>query len=188
MKLLFPTAVEEITRKAAEQRQAALLSGKKTATDIAAGLALGQAVAAVFVTRAGADGMRTAGGSPALWQALADGARAQGEVAWKSMDMPARPPMLPVFGNVRAWTMTAEDIVRERPAPPPSTSSDQMAREVAEVRHYVDCGTREELAIANNGRTGPVRPRLLATGTSSPRPTFVRPASARSVPHAHSRC
>ena len=46
LKLLFPASVEEITLKAAEQRQAALLSGKATASDIAAGLALGQAVAA----------------------------------------------------------------------------------------------------------------------------------------------
>ena len=89
LKLLFPAAVEEITLKAAEQRQAALLSGKATASDIAAGLALGQAVAAVFVARAGTDGMRTAGGSPALWQALADGAAARGEIPWKSMDIPA---------------------------------------------------------------------------------------------------
>ena len=65
LKLLFPTAVEQITLKAAEQRQAALLSGKASASDIAAGLALGQAVAAVFVARAGADGMGTAGGTPA---------------------------------------------------------------------------------------------------------------------------
>ena len=80
LKLLFPASIEEITLKAAEQRQAALLSGKATASDIAAGLALGQAVAAVFVARAGTDGMRTAGGSPALWQALADGATARGEI------------------------------------------------------------------------------------------------------------
>ena len=37
MKLLFPASVEEITLKAGEQRQAALLSGRATATDIAAG-------------------------------------------------------------------------------------------------------------------------------------------------------
>ena len=158
MKLLFPASVEEITLKAAEQRQAALLSGKATASDLAAGLALGQAVAAVFVARAGADGMRTAGGSPALWQALADGARARGEIAWRSMDIPARPPMLPVFGSVRPWIMTPADIVRERPAPPPSTSSEQMAREVAEVRRYVDHATREELAIANKWADGPGTP------------------------------
>ena len=49
LRLLFPAALEEITRKAGEQREAALLSGRATASDIAAGLALGRAVAAVFV-------------------------------------------------------------------------------------------------------------------------------------------
>jgi hypothetical protein len=158
LKLLFPAAVEEITLKASEQRQAALLSGKATASDINAGLALGQAVAAVFVARAGTDGMRTAGGSPAVWQGMADAATARGEMPWKSMDIPARPPMLPLFGNVRPWMMTTADIVRERPGPPPPTSSEQMAREVAEVRRYVDRGTREELKIANFWADGPSTP------------------------------
>jgi hypothetical protein len=158
LKLLFPAAIEEITLKAAEQRQAALLAGRATSSDLAAGLALGQAVATAFVARAGADGMRTAGGSPAIWASMAAGAAARGEVPWKSMDVPPRPPMLPLFGNVRAWMMTPADIVRERPAPPPSTSSEQMAREVAEVRRYVDGGTREELAIANFWADGPSTP------------------------------
>ncbi len=158
LKLLFPAAVEEITLKAAEQRQAALLAGKATSSDLAAGLALGQAVATAFVARAGSDGMRTAGGSPAIWAAMAAGATARGEIPWQSMDVPARPPMLPLFGNVRAWMMTTAEIVRERPAPPPSTSSEVMAREVAEVRRYVDHGTREELAIANFWADGPSTP------------------------------
>lgn len=158
LKLLFPAAVEEITLKAAEQRQAAVLAGKATSSDIAAGLALGQAVATAFIARAGSDGMRTAGGSPAIWQAMADSAAARGEIPWKSMDVPARPPMLPLFGNVRAWMMTPADIVRERPGPPPSTSSQLMAREVAEVRRYVDGATREELAIANFWADGPSTP------------------------------
>jgi hypothetical protein len=158
LKLLFPAAVEEITLKASEQRQAALWAGKATASDIAAGLALGQAVATAFVARAGSDGMRTAGGSPAIWAAMAEGARVRGETPWRSMDVPARPPMLPLFGNVRAWMMTPADIVRERPGPPPSTSSELMAREVAEVRRYVDHGTREEFAIANFWADGPSTP------------------------------
>jgi hypothetical protein len=158
LKLLFPASVEEITLKAGQQREAALLGGKATASDLAAGLALGQAVAAVFQARAGADGMRTAGGSPAMWRALADGATARGELPWRSMDLPARPPMLPAFGAVRAWMMTPEDIVRERPGPPPSTSSALMAREVEEVRRAVDKGNRRELAIANFWADGPGTP------------------------------
>jgi membrane-associated phospholipid phosphatase len=147
LKLLFPTAVEQITLKAAEHRQAALLGGRATASDIAAGLALGQAVAAVFTARAGADGMRTAGGSPALWQALADAAIARGEIPWRSQETPPRPPMLPAFRGVRAWMMTPEDVVAERPPAPPSTSSGQMAEEVVEVRRSVDRLTRSQLAI-----------------------------------------
>jgi PAP2 superfamily len=147
LKLMFPASVELITRKAGEQREAALLAGKATASDIAAGLALGQAVAAVFNARAGNDGMRTAGGSPVVWQAMAAAATARGEVPWRSMENPPRPPMLPLFGNVRAWMMTPDDIVRERPPAPPSTSSTLMAEELAEVRSTVDSLSREELAI-----------------------------------------
>jgi membrane-associated phospholipid phosphatase len=154
LKLLFPTAVEEITLKAAEQRQVAVLSGRSTASDVAAGLALGQAVAAVFVSRAAGDGMRTAGGSPAVWQAMADAATARGEVPWRSMESPPRPPMLPLFGKVRAWMMTPADIEAERPGPPPSTSSDLMARELAEVKKAVENISREELATCHKWADG----------------------------------
>ena len=161
LKLLFPTDVEKITLKAGEQRQAALLSGKASSTDVAAGLALGQAVAAVFAARAGADGMRTAGGIPAIWQKLvADAAVARGEIPWLSMDNPPRPPMLPVFGKVRTWMMTPAEIVHERPDPPPSTSSPLMAQELAEVKQAVKRLTREEPAIAYKW----------ADGLSSPTP------------------
>jgi hypothetical protein len=147
LKLLFPTSVEEITRKAAEERDAALLSGRAAASDIAAGLALGKAVAPVFAARAASDGMRTAGGNPAQWQALADAASARGEIPWKSLESPPRPPMLPNFGQVKAWMVTPSDIVAERPAAPPSTSSAQMQQEVAEVKSSVENLTRDQLAI-----------------------------------------
>jgi hypothetical protein len=147
LKLLFPTSVEEITRKAAEQREAALLGGKAAASDIAAGLALGKAVAPVFAARAAADGMRTAGGTPAQVQALANATAARGEVPWQSQESPPRPPMLPNFGQVRAWMMAPSDVARERPAPPPSTSSAQMQQELAEVKSAVENLTREQLAI-----------------------------------------
>ena len=154
LKALFPAAVEEVTLKAAEQRNAALWSGKATASDLAAGLALGKSVAAAFLARAAADGMRTAGGSAVLWKALADSATARGEIAWISRDIPARPPMLPLFGQVRAWNMTPADILAERPPPPPSTGSQQMKDETAEVKRTVEHLTSTQLAIAQKWNDG----------------------------------
>lgn len=158
LKLLFPADLELITRKAGEQRLAALHAGKATASDIAAGLALGQAVAAVFTARAGTDGMRTAAGSPAIFAAMAAAATARGEIPWRSMETPPRPPMLAMFSGVRAWLMTPTDIVNERPPAPPSTSSALMQRELAEVKAAVNGLTREQLAIVYKWADGASTP------------------------------
>ncbi len=154
LKVLFPASLEEITLKAAEQRNAALLSGKATASDLAAGLALGKSVAALFLARAAGDGMRNAGGTPALWKGFADTAVAHGEIPWISQDIPARPPMLPMFGQVRAWNMTPADIVAERPPPPPSTQSQQMKDELAAVKKIAANLSDAQLAIAQKWNDG----------------------------------
>lgn len=154
LKALFPAAVEEITRKAGEQRNAALWSGKASASDISAGLAFGKSMAAVFTARAGSDGMKNAIGNKVIWQQFADNATARGETPWLSLDVPARPPMLPVFGQVKAWMMTPADIVKERPLPPPSTSSAEMLAQVKEVKYYSDNLTRDRIAIVHKWADG----------------------------------
>src|SRR5262249_43481928 len=128
LKLLFPVSAAEIDAKSSEELQVATLTGKASASDIEAGLALGQAVAQVFIARARTDGMGAAGGNAGIWQSLTDAARARGDVPWISQDIPARPPMLPLFGKVRTWIMTSDDIVKERPGPPPMASSPLMQR------------------------------------------------------------
>src|SRR5207253_5979177 len=59
LKALFPAAVEEITLMAADQRNAALWSGRASSTDISRGLALGKSVADEMKKRAATDGMAT---------------------------------------------------------------------------------------------------------------------------------
>lgn len=154
LQLTFPTSVAEITMKAAEQRQAAFLSGRSSSSDIAAGLALGQAVAAIFIARAASDGMKAAAGTPAQWKAFADAAIAQGQIPWKSLEIPPRPPMLPYFSKVQTWMMTPTDIVLERPGPPPSTSSSQMAEELAAVKSAVENITPAQLATVYKWNDG----------------------------------
>jgi hypothetical protein len=158
LKLLFPAAIEEITLKAGEQRNAALWSGKAVASDISAGLALGKAVAGIISApgtgRFRTDGMANAVGNAAQWQALADGATARGEIPWMSLDIPARPPMLPNFGKVKAWNMTPAQVTSERPLPPTPTLSSEFASEVEEVKYYSEHLTRERLAIVHKWADG----------------------------------
>lgn len=154
LKLLFPAAVSEITRRAAEHREAAILSGRATASDVAAGLALGKAVAALVIARAGADGMRNAVGTPAQWQALSDVTAAKGEMPWLSLETPRRPPMLPNFGLLRTWTVTAPQLAALAPPAPPSTSSPEMRADVAKVRDVVNRLTRGQIAIAQKWNDG----------------------------------
>ena len=151
---LFPAAVEEITLKGAQQREAALLSGKATASDLAAGLALGRSIATLVLARASGDGTGAAVGTPTQWANLATAAQARGETPWISRELPARPPMLPNFGAVAAWSLTSADIVSVRPPAPPSTSSAQMKTETAEVRQTVEHLTREQRAIAQKWNDG----------------------------------
>lgn len=164
LKMMFPAAVEEITLKAAEQRNAALWSGKAVASDITAGLNLGKAVAAVFTARARTDGMSTAIGNKDLWAALKKHTEdVVKQKAWQSLETPPRPPMLPFFGlrsfndvnyGVKAWMMTNQQIIDERPDMPPPTSSEEMAKEVEEVKYYSKNVTRERLAIVHKWADG----------------------------------
>ncbi|HEY3429738.1 MAG TPA: phosphatase PAP2 family protein [Cyclobacteriaceae bacterium] len=162
LKLLFPAALEEITRHAANQRNAALWSGRATSSDIAKGLALGKSVASLVTNRARNDRMGTAGGNKALWQALADTATKHGEIPWISLETPKRPPMLPFFGlrktgvsvGVKTWIMTDNDIRNNRPVPPPPTASTEMKDEVAEVKWYSENLTRERMAIVHKWADG----------------------------------
>lgn len=162
LKLLFPGAVEEITLKAAEQRNAAIWSGRASTSDVSKGLALGKSVAALFTTRARGDRMGNAGGTKPQWQALADTATKHGEIPWISLETPKRPPMLPFFGlrkagvstGVKAWIMTDADIVGNRPVAPPLTSSAEMKKETDEVKYYSENLTRERLSIVHKWADG----------------------------------
>ena len=172
LKALFPGALEEITLKAGEQRNAALWSGKASTSDISAGLALGKSIAALFTARAAGDGTKNAVGTKSQWQALNDSAKAHwgllgvpaNEVInWVSLDVPARPPMLPFFGTkiptsptlgVKGWNMTTTDFINERPLPPPKATSDEMKAQVAEVKYYSKNLTRERIAIVHKWADG----------------------------------
>ena len=147
LKLLFPTEIAYIQEKAEEQKLYRIISGANVRSDVDAGIILGRKIAGKFIARAASDGTGAAIGNQALWTQLETQTAATGETPWKSLDVPARPPMLPLFGKVKSFLMTPEMVVASRPVPPPSTKSEQFAKELAEIKSYGKNATRKNMQI-----------------------------------------
>ncbi|PSL33309.1 phosphatase PAP2 family protein [Chitinophaga ginsengisoli] len=147
MKLLFPGDQEFIQQKAEEQKRARIIAGANVRSDIEAGEALGKAVAQKFVARARGDRAGAAVGNATLWKQLEDGCTEKGEIPWKSLETPKRPPMLPLFGKVKPFLFDSLTVITLRPGPPPSTSSEEMKAEVEAVYYQTSHPTREKMRI-----------------------------------------
>jgi hypothetical protein len=160
LKLLFPTEGAYIREMAEEEKLCRIMSGANVRSDIEAGEALGRLVASKFAARATADKAGAAIGTPTVWAQIESDCKARGETPWISLDMPKRPPMLPLFGNVKSFLIDSLTQVANRPVPPPLTASAQFASELAEVKKYADNPTRENLRIVHFWADG--------TGTYTP--------------------
>lgn len=147
MKLLFPTEIAFIQQKLEEEEEYRILSGANVRSDIVAGEALGRQVAGVFVARAKTDHAGAAIGNPQIWSNLAATASAQGQTPWISLEFPKRPPMLPLFGNVKPFLFDSLTVIALRPGPPPSTSSDDFHQENAAAYAQIKNPTREQNRI-----------------------------------------
>ena len=126
-----------------------ILIGANTRSDIDAGEALGKSVATKFIGRARTDGAGKAVGTPTYWQSLIDKTVAKGETPWLSRETPPRPPMLPLFGKTMSFLMDTTEVINSRPAPPPSTNSDQFKKELAEVLYYSKNPDRDRMKVVH---------------------------------------
>ena len=143
MKLLFPTEVDYITEKAAEEMTYRVMAGANVRGELNAGEALGSQVADVFVARAKTDRAGKAIGTQAIWTQLQVQTAQRGEQFWISQDSPLRPPMLPLFGKVLPFLFDTLTVVALRPGPPNLTGSPAFKQEVAEVLSYSENPTRD---------------------------------------------
>lgn len=160
MKLLFPGEIAYVQQKLEEAELSAIIAGTATRSDIEAGEALGRLVAQKFTTRARADKAGAAVGVQADWDQMSANQTAKGEIAWVSLESPKRPPMLPLYGNVMPFLFDATVTATLRPGPPPSTSSDQMKKETAEILSLVTNPSRDHIRIVQFWADG--------VGTSTP--------------------
>ena len=149
LKLLFPGDQDFIQQKVEEHKRARIIAGANVRSDIDAGEALGKAVAQKFVTRARGDRAGAAIGNQAQWTQMETDCIARGETPWYSLEIPRRPPMLPLFGKVKAFLFDSLTAISLRPGPPPSTSSIEMKQETEEVYSYTSNPTRENIRIVH---------------------------------------
>ncbi len=149
MKLLFPGDIAYIQQKADEEKLSKIMAGACVRSDIEAGEALGRSVAQKFIARARTDRAGAAVGKPTDWAALEAQVTAKGEIPWISLDIPKRPPMLPLFGKVKPFLFDETTTVALRPGPPPLTGSDQMKNETTEIYDLVQHTTRERIRIVH---------------------------------------
>ena len=144
LKLLFPGDQDFIQQKAEEEKRARLIAGANVRSDLDAGEALGRAVAQKFVARARGDRAGAAVGTPAIWKQLEEG-----EEPWISLEVPLRPPMLPLFGKVKGFLIDSLGVIALRPGPPPSTTSEQMTKDADEVLQVILNDSRDHYRIVH---------------------------------------
>ncbi len=149
MKLLFPADIAFVTQKAEEEKNYRLWSGANVKSDIVAGDSLGRWVARKIIQQAKTDGMGTAGGNSTIWKQLEADCKARGETPWLSLETPARPPMLCLFGNVKPLLFNTSLMSSLRAIPPPSVNSDKMRQEIEEILGYTQNPTKERMRIVN---------------------------------------
>jgi hypothetical protein len=127
---------------------ATLASGACVRSDWTAGEALGRQIATVFAARGRSDNASKAVGTPAQWDSLVTACAATGEIPWHSLETPARPPMLPFFGNVKPFLFDSLTVINVlRPGPPPSTGSDELKKQTSEVLDQTTNATAANLKL-----------------------------------------
>ena len=155
LKVMFPCEAAFLEETAAAHLESALLSGHFTSSDIAAGSALGKQVAELALARARKDGMAQAGSQAQVASFIAQ-ARARGLTSpWASQESPARPGMLPGFGNLETWNFDRSRIPELRPTAPPALGSETFKKNMDELLSYARSLTREQHRIANFWADGP---------------------------------
>lgn len=149
LKVFFPLDSTELGQMSVAHKKAKMLSGAASKSDIEAGEQIANYVVEKTLARYRADGMGQAAGNPSLWAQLETKGAANGTaVVWKSMEIPARPAMLPFFGNVKLWNISSTQRDSLRPPAPPAIGSPEYNTAMQEVRQFTTKPTATTWRIA----------------------------------------
>ncbi|GAB3887773.1 vanadium-dependent haloperoxidase [Spirosoma agri] len=149
LKAMFPGEGPLLDAKLAEHQNSRLWAGMNVASDLSAGIDLGNQVAAKVMTRAKTDGMSTSN-NQTVTAGMITSAKARGLAdVWVSQESPLRPPMLPNYGVVSTWNFDAATKIKLRPEAPPALDSPEFTEALNELKAINKSQTREQARIAN---------------------------------------
>ncbi|UFH54723.1 phosphatase PAP2 family protein [Spirosoma sp. KNUC1025] len=143
---LFPDETAWLKAKATEHKQSRMWAGACVTSDLKAGEELASAVAGKVIDRAKNDRFALAPDPGNTWQTASTSAPY--DVKWKSLEIPALAPMLPLGGRVQTWYDSAS-VFRAAPGAPPLTTSAEFQKDLSEVRSISNTRTREQWRIAS---------------------------------------
>ena len=103
LKLLFPGDQDFIQQKAEEHMHARLIAGANVRSDLDAGAGTGQSRCSKICCKSKRRQGRCSSRQPGTMDQIGNDCIARGETPWYSLEFPKRPPMLPVFGKVKAF-------------------------------------------------------------------------------------
>jgi membrane-associated phospholipid phosphatase len=143
LKFLFPRDSVYLKSLAEQHVNSRLWAGANVTSDLAAGEAVGKTVAAKVIAYAKTDKMgaaRDANNTYVDPQYTSP--------SWKSLEVPSRSPMLPLFGKVTTW-FDRVALSATLPGPPPKIGTAEFGKALEEVRKISDNRTREQWRIAD---------------------------------------
>lgn len=155
LSVLFPGELPYLKSQWEIAQKIGLWSGKNVGSDLAPSLALGSAVAKQVLAHSRTDGM-SAANNQSFVPLLRSRAQSLGmPLLWESQESPARPPMLPNFGQVRPWHFDRATLERIRPVKPYVQGSPEFQKDLEELKAINHNQTREQARIANFWSDGP---------------------------------
>lgn len=143
LSFFFPAETEWLKAKATEHKQSRMQAGISLPSDVKAGEDLAATVATRVIGRVQTD--RLGAGNTSSWEAMR--ASASYDVKWKSLELPARSPVLPLAGNLKTW-FDSTAVFAAAPGAPLQTTSPDFQKALAEVRAIANTRTREQYRIA----------------------------------------
>ncbi|MCB0656092.1 MAG: phosphatase PAP2 family protein [Saprospiraceae bacterium] len=150
---MFPLEADYLAQKEEEHLASLQWAGMHVASDIEAGVDIGDQIAKIALDRAATDGMSKAQCPKPVSDSIQAAAFARFGWKWDNIEIPARPVGLtPLFSKVRLWNVPNVEAIR--PVAPPTPGSAEYEEDVKLLKYYADNMNPEWRAIANFWQDG----------------------------------